>query len=361
MNITEEYGLTIGTLPSGPNDGITDVPGVAVGHATVIEGADVRTGVTAIIPHPGNLFREKVQAAAVVINGFGKSIGIPQINELGTIETPILLTSTMSVGRVSDALVSWVIERYERPESPILSVNPVVGECNDSYLNDIQARAVTEEHVYAALDGASDGPVVEGAVGAGAGMSAFGFKSGIGTASRLVGYGERTYTVGVLALPNFGRREELTILGVPVGRLLPAESDDSKGHKGSIVMVIGTDLPLSHRELRRLGVRAGFGLARTGSLGHSGSGDFVIVFSTANKVSCTEDAVFVQETRLNDAHRGIDRAFQAVIEVVEEAIVSALFAAKPVTGKDGHTREAIPIERVLGILRARGALPRPSD
>ncbi len=361
MNIREEYGLNIGTLPSGPRDGITDVPGVAVGHTTVIEGDDVRTGVTAIIPHPGNLFCEKVQAAAVVINGFGKSIGIPQINELGTIETPILLTSTMSVGRASDALISWVIERYERPEFPILSVNPVVGECNDSYLNDIQARAVTEEHVYAALDGASGGPVAEGAVGAGTGMSAFGFKSGIGTASRLVEYGERTYTIGVLALPNFGRREELTILGVPVGRLIPAGSDDSAGDKGSIIIVIGTDLPLSHRELRRLGMRAGFGLARTGSHGHSGSGDFVIAFTTANKVPCTEDAVFIQETRLNDAHRGIDRAFQAVIEAVEEAIISALFAARSVTGRDGRTREALPVERVLEILRVRGALVQPGD
>ncbi len=353
MNIREEYRLAIGTLPSGPNDGITDVPGVAVGHATVIEGEDVRTGVTAIIPHPGNLFYEKVQAAAVVINGFGKSVGIPQINELGTIETPILLTSTMSVGRASDALVSWVIERYERPKSPILSVNPVVGECNDSYLNDIQARAVTQEHVFAALDGASCGPVVEGVVGAGTGMSAFGFKSGIGTASRLVKYTDHTYTIGVLALPNFGRREELTILGVPVGRLLPAKSDNSEGDKGSIIMVIGTDLPLSHRELHRLGVRAGFGLARTGSLGHSGSGDFVIVFSTANKVPYDEDAVFLRETRLNDACREIDRAFQAVIEAVEESIISALFAARTVTGRDGCIREAISIERVLELLRAR--------
>ena len=361
MNIREEYGLTIGTLPSGPHDGITDVPGVAVGHATVIEGRDIRTGVTAIIPHPGNLFYEKVQAAAVVINGFGKSVGISQVNELGTIETPILLTNTMSVGRVSDALISWVIERYERSESPIRSVNPVVGECNDSYLNDIQARAVTREHVFAALDRADCGPVVEGVAGAGTGMSAFGFKSGIGTASRLVSYADRTYTIGVLALPNFGRREELTIIGVPVGRLLPIESDNSEGDKGSIIIVIGTDLPLSHRELRRLGARAGFGLARTGSLGHSGSGDFVIAFSTANKVPYDDGVAFLRETRLNDARRAIDRAFQAVIEAVEEAIISALFAARTVTGRDGHVRESIPIARVLGILRSRGALIQPGD
>jgi len=361
MGIQENYGLRFGTLPPGEKDAITDVPGVAVGHATVIAGSDIRTGVTAILPHPGDLFHEKVQAAAVVLNGFGKSIGIPQINELGTIETPILLTSTLSVGRAADALITWVIKHYDQPDSPIRSLNPVVGECNDSYLNDIRARAVTEEHVYAALDGASDGPVREGVVGAGTGMSAFGFKSGIGTASRLVEYAGRAYTIGVLALPNFGRREELTILGVPIGRLLPPESDAPEGDKGSIIIVIGTDLPLSHRELRRLAVRAGLGLARTGSRGHSGSGDFVIAFSTANRVPHHEGTIFLQETRLNDAHRGIDRAFQAVIEAVEEAIVSALFHAYSVTGRDGHTREALPIARVLELLRSRGALIQPGD
>ncbi len=361
MGIQPEYGLRIGTLPAGPHNGITDVPGVAVGHTTVIEGSDIRTGVTAIIPHPGNLFYDKVQAAAVVLNGFGKSIGIPQINELGTIETPILLTNTMSVGRAADALISWVLERYARPDSPIRSVNLVVGECNDSYLNDIRARRVTEAHVSAALDGASGGPVREGAVGAGTGMSAFGFKSGIGTASRLVRYGGRTYTIGVLGLPNFGRREELTIRGVPVGRLLPTERDAPEGDKGSIIIVIGTDLPLSHRELRRLGARAGFGLARAGSLGHSGSGDFVVAFTTANRVPHSKERTFLTETRLNDAVGAIDLAFRAVIEAVEESIVSALFHAHTVTGRAGHSREAIPVERVLEILRARGALVQPGD
>ncbi len=356
VDIVGKYGIRVGVLPRGRTNTITDVPGVAVGHATVIEGDAIRTGVTAIIPHSGNLFYEKVNAAALVLNGFGKSAGIPQINELGTIETPILLTNTLSVGRASDALISWVIEHYEHSESPILSVNPVVAECNDSYLNDIQARAIAREHVFAALDSASTEPVDEGAIGAGTGMTAFGYKSGIGSASRLVTVGDRTYTIGVLVLPNFGRREELTICGVPVGRELAGMEDDSTRDRGSIVIVIGTDLPLSHRELRRLGVRAGCGMARTGSHCHSSSGDFVIAFSTANRVPHDRGKVLLEEIRLNDAGRALDPAFQAVIEGVEEAILSALFAAKTVTGRDGHVREALPVDEVLAILRAHGAL-----
>ena len=356
MHLAQEYGIKIGTLPSGKSGTITDVPGVRVGHATLIEGDDIRTGVTAIIPHPGNIFYEKVKAAAVVINGFGKTAGIPQINELGTIETPILLTNTLSVGRVSDALIEWVIKHYAREDRPIVSVNPVVGECNDSYLNNIQAQIIGRKQVFAALDSASSDPVEEGVVGAGTGMTAFGYKSGIGSASRLVSLANQTYTIGVLALPNFGRRDELMVLGIPVGRELPPLPTDPTGNKGSIVIVIGTDLPLCHRQLHRLGVRAGFGLARTGSHCHSGSGDFVIAFSTANKVPHDRDRVFLAETRLNDTLGAIDLVFQAVIEAVEEAIISALFAARTVAGRDGHIREALPIDQVLAILRAHGAL-----
>jgi len=355
-DLKKGYGIRIGTLPAGESGTITDVPGVAVGHATLIEGEDIRTGVTAIIPHPGNLFYEKVKAAAAVINGFGKATGIPQINELGTIETPILLTNTLCVGRASDALIEWVIAHYERESEPIVSVNPVVGECNDSYLNDIQARAVGREQVFAALNSASTGPVEEGVVGAGTGVSAFGFKSGIGSASRLVTMEDRTYTIGALTLPNFGKREELLINGVPIGKALADFEEAPEGDGGSIVIVIGTDLPFSHRQLSRVATRACFGLARTGSHCHSSSGDFVVAFSTANRVPHDRDRVFLEETRLNDGLGAIDLAFQAVIEAVEEAIISALFAARTVTGRNGHTREALPIDQGLAILRAHGAL-----
>ena len=360
-NLERAYGIKIGTMPSGPTATITDVPGVAVGHATVIAGDDIRTGVTAIIPAPDNLFALKLPAAAHVINGFGKSAGIPQLIELGTLETPILLTNTLCVGRAYDALVAWAIDHYSQPETPIMSINPVVGECNDAYLNNIHARAITRDHVFAALDSASSRPVEEGAVGAGTGMTAFGYKSGIGSASRSVVIGARTYTVGVLVLPNFGRREELTIAGIPVGRELSPPPTDPAGDGGSIIIVVGTDLPLSPRQLRRIAVRAGFGLARTGSYGHSGSGDFVIAFSTANRVPYTKDAGLLTETRINDARGALDPAFQAVVEATEEAIISALFAAETVTGRDGHVRHAIPTDKVLALLRVHGVLIAPGD
>ncbi len=360
-NLKRNYGIQIGTMSPGPTATIVDVPGVRVGHATVIAGDDIRTGVTAIIPAEDNLFAIKLPAAAHVINGFGKSIGIPQLAELGTLETPILLTNTMCVGRASDALIEWVINHYSQPEMSILSVNPVVGECNDSYLNDIQARAITREHVFAALDSASAEPVAEGVVGAGTGMAAFGYKSGIGSASRLVTIANRAYTVGVLALPNFGRREELTIAGIPVGRELPPLPADPTGGNGSIIIVVGTDLPLSPRQLRRLAVRAGLGLARTGSYGHSGSGDFVLAFSTANRVPYAKNAVLLRETRINDARGALDPAFQAVVEATEEAIISALFAAETMSGRSGHLRTAIPKDRVLMLLRVHNVLAKPGD
>ena len=350
--VLRDLGITIGRLPTGRTNGITDVPGVAVGHTTLIEGANIRTGVTAIIPHAGNLFYEKVRAAAVTINGFGKATGFPQINELGTIETPIMLTNTLNVGKVSDALVSWVIEKYSISGREIVSVNPVVSECNDSYLNDIQARPIDKEHVFQALDSASSEAVEEGVVGAGVGMSSFEFKSGIGSASRILTLDGKEYTLGVLSLPNFGRREELIIDSVPVGRMLrDYEREASPPDEGSIVVVIGTNIPLSHRQLMRVAKRAAFGIARTGGTCHNGSGEFAIAFSTANKVPDDPKQVFLDEQRMNDAHSMINDIFQATIEATEESILSALFSAKIVVGRAGHKRVSLPIAEILPIFR----------
>jgi len=355
--LLRDLGITIGDIPPGETNGITDVPGVQVGHTTLIEGDNIRTGVTAIIPHVGNLFYEKVHAAAVTINGFGKAVGFPQINELGTIETPILLTNTLNVGKVSDALVSWVLEHYQLSDRPILSINPVVAECNDSYLNDIQARAIEHDHVFQALDSASSASVVEGVVGAGVGMSAFEFKSGIGSASRCVTIDGEKYMLGVLSLPNFGHREELLIGGVPVGRMLRTyEKEMISSDEGSIVIVIGTDIPLSHRQLVRVAKRAAFGIARTGGTCNNGSGEFAIAFSTANRVPDDAKRVFLAERRLNDAHTAINDVFKATIEAVEESILSALFAATTVVGRDGHRRVKILAQKVITLLKEQSSI-----
>ncbi len=348
--VLRDLGITIGRMPPGRTNGITDVPGVLVGHTTLIEGDRTRTGVTAIIPHSGNLFYEKVHAAAVTLNGFGKAVGLPQINELGTIETPILLTNTLNVGKVSDALIAWVLEHYQLSDRPIVSINPVVAECNDSYLNDIQVRPIEQEHVFQALDSASSEAVAEGVVGAGVGMSAFEFKSGIGSASRTVKFADEEYTIGVLSLPNFGRREELVVCGIPVGwKLRDYERSLPDSEEGSIVIVIATDLPLSHRQLVRIANRASFGIARTGGMCHNGSGEFVIAFTTANKVPHDSKQVFLDERRLNDAHSAINTVFQAVIEAVEESILCALFSAETVVGREGHRRISIPISQALSL------------
>jgi len=353
--LLEQHGIQIGRMEPGATNNITDVDGVMVGQSTIIEGESVRTGVTAIVPHSGNIFHEKVKAGALTINGFGKAVGLPQINEFGTIETPILLTNTLSVGKVSDALIAWVLAHYQLPGCPITSINPVVAECNDSYLNDIQGRHVEKEHVFHALDTASADPVAEGVVGAGTGVSAFEFKSGIGSASRIVTLDDMVYTVGVLSLPNFGCREELLIDGVPVGReLRDYERSEPDSEEGSIVIVIATDLPLSHRQLVRIANRASFGIARTGGTCHNSSGEFVVAFTTANKVPHDSKRIFLEERRLNDAHSAINIVFQAVIEAVEESILSALFSAETMVGIDGHRRGALPIPEVLSFLKASG-------
>ncbi len=331
-----EFGLRLGTLPTGPLNAITDVAGVRVGHATVIAGERVRTGVTVVLPHGGNLFREKVPGAVFIGNAFGKLMGSTQVNELGEIESPICLTSTLNVPRVADAVLDYMLALPGNEN--VRSFNALVGETNDGGLNDIRSRPVTREHVLAAIREAKGGAVEEGSVGAGTGTVAFGYKGGIGTASRKTPQG---HTVGVLVQSNFGG--DLLIAGVPVGRALQREGANAAGADGSIILVVATDAPVEHRNLRRLGLRAIMGLARTGAAGSNGSGDYAIAFSTARGVPPM-------------ANDDISPLFLAAIEAAEEAILNSLFRATAVTG-NGRTVEALPLERVRTILRDYRALP----
>jgi D-aminopeptidase len=327
-----ELGLQIGTLTSGPLDAITDVAGVRVGHTTVIRGANIRTGVTVVLPPGDNLFRDKVPGAVYVGNAFGKLMGSTQVEELGEIETPIALTSTLNVPRVADALLDYILALPGNEQ--VRSVNPLVAETNDGYLNDIRGRHVGRKEVLAAIANARGGPVEEGAVGAGTGTVAFGWKSGIGTASRKAG----AHTVGVLVQTNFGGT--LQINGAPVGRELRPRTPNSGD--GSCVMLVATDAPVDARNLRRMAARTILGMARTGSSGSNGSGDYGIAFTTArhpvNLLSNDE----------------MSPLFLAVIEATEEAIYNSLLRAVTVTG-NGHTVEALPIERTVEILRKYGA------
>ena len=347
-----EIGIQIGVLPTGELNGMTDVPGVKVGHVTRIVGegplspgnGPIRTGVTAILPHDGNIFREKVTATAHIINAFGKSIGLPQLVELGNIETPILLTGTLNVWTAADALVDYV-----SAQNPgVYSFNPIVGECNDSFLNDILGRHVRREHVFEALETASHTNVEEGVVGAGVGMSGFGWKAGIGTASRVAQVGKAAYTVGALVLTNTGAASDLRIDGFPVGQRLTPE-DISEERPGSIMIIVATDAPLSHRQLTRVAKRATFGLARTGAIASHGSGDFVIAFSAANRIGGalseegTSPSIFHDEGALT-------LLFRAVIEATEESIINSLLKAHTVVGRDGNVRHGIPIHRIVEIL-----------
>lgn len=328
-----DLGIEPGRLTPGRWNAITDVAGVRVGHASVIRGQSVRTGVTAVLPHAGNLFREKVPGAVFVFNGFGKLTGSTQVDELGEIETPILLTSTLNVPRVADALLDYMLELPGNEQ--VRSVNPLVAETNDGWLNDIRGRHVGRAEVFAAIREARGGPVEEGAVGAGTGTVAFGWKGGIGTSSRRAG----EWTVGVLVQTNYGG--DLHILGVPVGRLLRSSGDGSKD--GSVIVVIATDAPIDARNLKRLAARSALGLGRTGAAGSNGSGDYAIAFSTAR-----------QPVRVvpNDA---MSPLFEAVIEATEEAVYNSLFRARTMEG-NGRRVEALPVQRVLEILRDRKAI-----
>src|SRR5437762_6254753 len=357
---SSDLGLKVGILPTGPLDAITDVAGVEVGHTTIIRGDDVRTGVTAIVPHPGNLYREKVPGAVFVGNGFGKLAGSTQVEEMGEIETPILLTSTTSVPRVADALISYMLALPGN--EGVLSINPIVGETNDGYLSDIRGRHITPDDVVAAVKNAKGGPVEEGSVGAGTGTVAFGWKGGIGTASRRLPAKLGGYTVGVLVQTNFGG--VLTIVGAPVGQELgqyylreelQQQGAGSDHANGSIMVVLATDAPLDARNLKRLGARALLGVARTGGAASNGSGDYAIAFSTARQVGIhMEDKALTRHVEMltNDA---ISPVFLAAIEASEEAVYNSLFRATTTTGQ-GHTVEALPIDKTTEILKRHGTI-----
>jgi D-aminopeptidase len=355
-----DLGLKVGILPTGPLDAITDVPGVKVGHTTIVRGDNIRTGVTAILPHSANLYREKVPGAIFVGNGFGKLTGFTQVEELGDIETPILLTSTTSVPLVADALITYMLALPGNED--VLSINPVVGETNDGYLSDIRGRHITPADVFAAIKSAKDGPVEEGAVGAGTGTVAFGWKGGIGTSSRRLPANLGGYTVGILVQTNFGG--VLTIAGPPVGQELgryylrnelPQAAPAKDKADGSCMIVVATDAPLDARNLKRLAARAILGLARTGSAASNGSGDYAIAFSTAPQVRIhanNKAPTRTIEVLTNDA---ISPLFQAAIEATEEAIYNSMFKAATTTG-NGHTVEALPIEKTVEILKQHKAI-----
>jgi D-aminopeptidase len=351
-------GVAPGVLPTGPLNAITDVPGVLVGQTTVIRGDSIRTGLTAILPHGGNVYRDRVPAALFVVNGFGKLVGSTQLLELGELETPILLTCTLCVWKAADAMAAYLLAQPGM--GTVRSINPVVGETNDSYLNAIRERPISADDVVAALTGARSGPVAEGSVGAGTGTSTLGWKGGIGTSSRRLRMGDSTWTVGVLVQTNFGGSGDLITMGVPVGRLLGRDgvtgAEAPKGPTGSIMIVVATDAPLSGRNLERLAARATIGLGRTGATAGNGSGDYVLAFSTSAAVRRPAGAPLLPSTELgNDA---MNPLFAGVIEATEEAIDNALFAATTVTG-NGHTVEALPIGEVVRLLRERNALAVP--
>lgn len=333
-----KLGVAVGILPPGALNAITDVAGVAVGQTTIVRGPNVRTGVTAILPHPGNLFQQKVPGAVFIGNAFGKLAGSTQVNELGEIETPILLTSTLSVPRVADSVLDYMLHLPGNEQ--VLSINPLVGETNDGYLNDIRGRHIDAADVLAAIRGAKGGPVDQGAVGAGTGTVAFGFKGGIGTSSRKVPEKFGGFTVGVLVQANYGGI--LTIAGAPVGRELGRYylHGDLDTAKGSCMIVVATDAPLDSRNLKRLAARTMLGLGRTGSTGGNGSGDYAIAFSTSRS----------KELLGNDA---MSPLFLAAIEATEEAVYNALFMARTTEG-NGHTVDALPIARTMEILRKYG-------
>lgn len=368
-----EAGVVVGIMPTGPLNAITDVEGVRVGQVTIVEGTDIRTGVTAILPHPGNTFHDRVPAAIVVANGFGKLVGLSQVQELGELETPILLTCTLCVWKAADAMTEWLLAQPEM--EGVRSINPLIGETNDGRLNDIRARPLSAEAVIRALETAAPGPVEEGSVGAGTGTISFGWKGGIGTSSRQLPERLGGYTVGVLVQSNYGG--SLTINGAPVGRELqrysfrdeliedntlnPSPTDFGQSADGSIMIVVATDAPLDSRNLERLARRAIIGLGRTGSNMSNGSGDYVIAFSTAPEVrrkrqgtsSRRSDPATSERLVTNDQ---ITPLFQAVAEATEEAIYNSLFRATTVEGIGGNRVEALPLDSTLEILKRYNAL-----
>jgi D-aminopeptidase len=359
-----DLGVEVGVLHPGPLNAITDVAGVKVGQTTLIRGDNIRTGVTAIVPHGGNLYKERVPGAVFLGNAYGKLAGSTQVNEMGEIESPILLTATDSVPRVADAVTTYMFNL--KGNENVLSVNPLVGETNDGYLSDIRLRPITPEDVFAAINNATNGPVEEGVVGAGTGTIAFSWKGGIGTSSRRLPASLGGYTVGVLVQTNFGGN--LVIAGVPIGKELgkvypevasavkhPAGDSALPTPDGSCMIVVATDAPLDHRNLNRLAARAMLGMARTGSSGTNGSGDYVIAFSSSPDVRIVfgEPVYRPKELLSNES---MSPLFEAVIEATEEAIYNSMFRAHDVTG-NGHTIKALPLQETIELLRKHNAIP----
>lgn len=333
-----DYGVKIGRLETGPSNSITDIEGVTVGHVTISENS-AQTGVTAILPHQGNIFKEKLIASSHVINGFGKTMGTIQMNELGTLESPIILTNTLSIGTAADALIEFMLEQNAEIGRTTGTINPVVCECNDMLLNDIRAGYVKKEHVLQALNNTSK-VMEEGSVGAGTGMICYSLKGGIGTSSRMMKMEHGTYGIGVLVLTNFGTLTDLKVNGRAIGKELNRvlhESDEEKD-KGSIIVIVATDLPVSERQLNRIIKRSVTGLSRTGSIIANGSGEIIIGFSTATTVPHEKQASLISFQTIYE--EDIDVAFQAIGEAVEEAVLNALVTATHVVGRNGNERPA---------------------
>jgi D-aminopeptidase len=371
-----DVGIEIGSLPTGRYNAITDVPGVKVGHVTLISGdgplvpgvGPIRTGVTAIVPHSGDVFRDKVTAFVHRLNGFGEVTNSEQVREMGVIETPILLTGTFNVPRAADALLDWALARDPEMGVTTWGPSPLVAECSDNYLSDARSRPVRTEQVFAAIEGAKAGPVAEGGVGGGTGMACCEFKGGIGTSSRQIEVGGEAFALGAMVMSNFGRRENLIVDGAPVGRELRdwepgPRAGDPEVQGSSIIMVLATDAPLSTRQLERVAARAGAGLARTGGLFSTSSGDFVIAFSTTNRVPHNPAGPIIAQRQVAEALlRGesypamppINRLFQAAVEATEEAILNSMFSAETMVGRDYHVRHALPIEETVAIMRRYG-------
>jgi D-aminopeptidase len=348
-----DYGIKIGTYDVGKYNAITDVEGIKVGHFTLIKNDNIRTGVTAVLPYDGNIFMNKVPAAIYIANGFGKLTGYTQVEELGVIETPIILTNTLSVPTAADALIDYILSLDENRKY-VRSINPIVGETNDGSLSDIQGRHITKENVIEAINNATSGLIDEGSVGAGTGTVCFGYKGGIGTSSRILPKERGGYTVGVLVQTNFGGN--LTVAGIPVEEELKNYKEPNSGD-GSCMIIVATDAPVTSRNLKRFAKRAIFGVARTGGHCSNGSGEYVIAFSTAKDLripyhSPENDFLENKELR-NDKMTPL---FEAVIEATEEAILNSLFTSKTMTGRNGLTIEKIPVEKVLRILKYHNIL-----
>lgn len=358
-----DLGIEVGVLVPGRYNAITDVAGVRVGHSTIIQGkgklvpnqGPVRTGVTAILPHPGDLFLEKMTGAVVRINGFGEVTNTQQIDEMGTLEGPLMITNTMNVPRVADAVIDWAFEHSAAQGVTTWGISPIVAETSDSYLNDIRGRHVTRSHVFEAIDSARDGIVTEGAVGGGTGMVCYEFKGGIGTSSRVLPDELGHFTVGVLVQSNFGSRRKLRIDGVPVGReLMDYDERIRRDSQGSVIVVIATDAPMTSRQLKRMGMRAAFGLARTGTQGGNTSGDFAIAFSTTRNRPHHSTTHTLSLEQVVEDNQLINGLFDAVVEATEEAVLNSLFKAETMNGRDNRMIYGLPIAETVEIMHRYG-------